>query len=444
MLTYQNSTLTGYMYQESNKLHERVNVLVDMKRYDVAEKELREHLKTFPDDAHAHTFLAWCMMLSVQQSKTSNRKKLKEIISEAETGVALAPEWDYGYYILAWCVDSLGNHRKAIKIIDKAIELSPEDAWYHYERGYAYYRLNKYNKARISFQRALKFDPEHYDSLRLLAHIESETGRKELAIQYADAAIHISPEDSNVFAAKGFAMIGVRTHDEVFRVFMEAIRLDPNNVWAKRGLKYVQSDLWFLPQIWVRLKMNFLSIPAWLRFLFLPVCVLFILCAVGSDQIFTPLAIFFSLLAGLFGILAFLTLLTEPITIIFPYSYLGRAKQAGCNEFFVLFATGIWCEVILISFIAMLAGCLAAGSESKVSGWVLCAIFFGCPMMNFSGLSILLFESKRLRKLSVAVLLLTILSLVLGAFVSCYFASVCIPLLLVYILAASRVLKMEL
>lgn len=211
---------------------QRALVLRNLNRHDEARKELYEWLKTEPDDASAHTLLAECLY----ESKANFPRE--EVIREAELAVSLEPDWAHGYYVLAWLENKFGNYDRVFEVIGQAIEIDPENASYHSERGFAFYRLKRYEEARTSFQRCLKIDPDFYHAFRLLSHLENECGNKYLATGYADAALRLAPEDAAAFVAKAEAAVSALRHDEAIPLFREAVRLNPNNEYAKRRLEY--------------------------------------------------------------------------------------------------------------------------------------------------------------------------------------------------------------
>ena len=215
-------------------LLQRAEVLMNLRRYADAKKTLAECLQIVPDFAPAHSMLAQCLY---HESKNEHRE---EALREAELAVSLAPEWAYGYYILAWLESNFGNHRKAIRMIDTAIERMPENAWFHFQRGGICFALGKYADARKSFHQCLELDPEHHGALCALSDTERVTGHHKLAVSYADKAVLLAPENSGGFAVRGLAASASWAYKEADDLLREAVRLDPESEYAKTSWKAVR------------------------------------------------------------------------------------------------------------------------------------------------------------------------------------------------------------
>jgi Flp pilus assembly protein TadD len=65
-----------------NAHRERARQLIELKKFDLAEQELRAALALEPNDASSHAALASCLL---------ERKAIFQALSEAETAVGLEP-----------------------------------------------------------------------------------------------------------------------------------------------------------------------------------------------------------------------------------------------------------------------------------------------------------------------------------------------------------------
>lgn len=417
-------------YQHLN----RIIQLFDLRRFDVAEKELCELLNQEPNFALGHAYMARCLetLGAVQRGK----KGIDQMLREAQAGVSLDPENDYCLYILAHCQGTAGRYRQGIEAIDKALEIQPEDAWYHYEKGFLLYRSERLRQARECFFKALEFDPEHYDSLRLLAWVESQVGNKELAIQYADRALQINPEDADIHTAKGFAMMGNRPPEEVFHVFLQAVRLNPSNEQARHGLQRVHTDVWFLPRFGAHFKMLFRRIPNWIRFSFLPLTVVSILLMSifwdRNDWVVVASVPLF--LCGLF--MSLCVLVTDRRALVNPISRRGSTATFRIKDVLALIFLAGFAILWMMSFI------LTSGQSDL---WCINYFCFGTPLLFLSGSASFIFESRKERLFSFAAFVFTILfilfNVIFEAVESLGYAFG--PMLLGYILLANRFSKAE-
>lgn len=71
----------------------------------------------------------------------------------------------------------LGKYKKAIKLLNKSIEINSENSSTYYNRGYAYYKLKKFDKAKQDFKKAIDINKPVYqydikEAHKKLEHIE--------------------------------------------------------------------------------------------------------------------------------------------------------------------------------------------------------------------------------------------------------------------------------
>lgn len=73
--------------------------------------------------------------------------------------------------------NALNKYKKAIKPLNKSIELNPDSSSSYYNRGLAYYKLKDTEKAKEDFKKALEINKPVYsyeikDAQNSLEHIE--------------------------------------------------------------------------------------------------------------------------------------------------------------------------------------------------------------------------------------------------------------------------------
>jgi tetratricopeptide (TPR) repeat protein len=70
----------------------------------------------------------------------------------------------------------------------------------------------------------------------MLSQIESQLGNVEEAKRIADQAVQNAPENTDAHMARGYSFIYSNHPQEAFEAFREALRLEPNNEFARSGL----------------------------------------------------------------------------------------------------------------------------------------------------------------------------------------------------------------
>ncbi len=146
-----------------------------------AQEALNRALATQPNSASAHIALG---------SHYLNEKNLPLAREEIRKAKALDPDDPLIIYNLALVDFTEGDnarkngsaanaaafYRKAIAGFQQTLQLSPSYTDAAYNIGYAYHRLGEKEKAKESFQKALKIDSNHIRTLLALGILEGEMG----------------------------------------------------------------------------------------------------------------------------------------------------------------------------------------------------------------------------------------------------------------------------
>ncbi|MGK0390583.1 MAG: tetratricopeptide (TPR) repeat protein [Maribacter sp.] len=214
-----------------NSYFQRAKILFEQHRFSDAEKELLSALSSDPNNLESNNLLAF---IYAEQGKKT------EALEAANRTISLAPDWSFAWYTFAyanWIQDKSGSSDNALKAINQAINLDPRHADYHYMKGEIHFSKKNWQVALDSAEEALALGAENIGALNLRAKSLVKLNRVADANDTLDFAIHQNPEDPNSHANKGWALIEKGEYDEALTHFKEALRIDPNNKWAREGLK---------------------------------------------------------------------------------------------------------------------------------------------------------------------------------------------------------------
>jgi Tfp pilus assembly protein PilF len=185
---------------------------------------------------------------------------------------------------------SIGDYSYALSCLDKALEFDPKNAKAFFHQGNAFAKLEKYQEAMKSYQKAWEIDPnpkytsavsrllgmiagyiekkekgyepeaidihekiqKNVDSATKNAEIEiadvgsltregkdlDNLGKHNEAIEYFDKAIKIDPNYADAWNNKGVALKNLGKHNEAIECYDKAIKIDPNYAlaWNNKGL----------------------------------------------------------------------------------------------------------------------------------------------------------------------------------------------------------------
>ena len=77
-----------------------------------------------------------------------------------EKAVELRPNDGYIVDSLGWVYYRMGSYVDAVEQLERAVELRPEDPTINDHLGDAYWRVDRFNEARFQWLRALSFTPD--------------------------------------------------------------------------------------------------------------------------------------------------------------------------------------------------------------------------------------------------------------------------------------------
>ncbi len=202
-------------------------LLFEQARFELAEPEFRQVLASDPNNSMAHALLALCL---------SRREQFQAATEEAQAAVRLAPDLPFGYYALASVLQDRNHLEEATEAITEAIRLDPEHADYHALRASVRLGQRRWADALAAAEQGLQCDAEHVSCTNLRAVALVKLGRKHEAGATIDSALAKNPENALTHANQGWTYLEKGDHAKALEHFREALRLDPQNEWARQGI----------------------------------------------------------------------------------------------------------------------------------------------------------------------------------------------------------------
>jgi tetratricopeptide (TPR) repeat protein len=206
---------------------ERAVLLYQQSRYDLAENELRQALAVEPQAAYAHSLLALCL---------AHRESFDEATNEARQAVHFEPDFGYAHFALAHVFFDRNRFDEALGAINEAIRLEPEDADYFALLANIHLQERRWREALNAAEQGLQFNPEHVGCTNLRAMALVKLGRKAEAGATIDTALSKNPDNSLTHANQGWTLLNQGEPKKAAEHFREALRLDPQNEWARQGI----------------------------------------------------------------------------------------------------------------------------------------------------------------------------------------------------------------
>ncbi|HEX2535255.1 MAG TPA: tetratricopeptide repeat protein [Chitinophagaceae bacterium] len=185
--------------------------------------------------------------------------------------LAKEPDHDEAIALLARCAFDKGELEKGSGLIEEAIRLDPNNSYYFYLQGFAYYRRDLGSAAVGSLNKAIALNPYVAEYFGMLAHIRiaekafeegldnanqglalesdnltclnarsialNKLKRTEAAIATMQNALALDPDNEMTHTTVGWNHLEKGRHKEARRHFLEALRINPNGEAAREGLK---------------------------------------------------------------------------------------------------------------------------------------------------------------------------------------------------------------
>lgn len=248
---------------------DRANVLLDLDKYEAAERELRQEIAEHPDSDIAHGSLARCFI---------NQRKLDPVTLETlDYALSLNAENDWLHYLAAVYWHMKGEFDQGEKAIGIAIELDPNTALYfdtlarilldrgndkfttHNRRvlliififthgallpiGWAIsatfkgYWLRSYLRpVLIPLEKSLSLDPEYLSALNLQTLLLIQTHRWHRALDSSLNALHVDPNHATTHQQHAQILLRLGKYPAAVDHFQSSLRIDPSSKESKAGL----------------------------------------------------------------------------------------------------------------------------------------------------------------------------------------------------------------
>ena len=147
----------GYYYARGTS-YERI------KNWPAAEADLKRALALAPDQALVLNYLGY--------SWIDQGRNMKEGMKLIEKAVQLKPDDGYIVDSLGWAHYKQGNYRDAVRYLERAVEIRPEDPTLNDHLGDAFWQVGRTQEARFQWSQALTLSPEPEDAEKIKLKIE--------------------------------------------------------------------------------------------------------------------------------------------------------------------------------------------------------------------------------------------------------------------------------
>ena len=206
---------------------QRAQLLLEQRRFDLAQVELRRLLAEDPDHGPALALLALCRL---------NLGDVLQARQLAEQAIGAAADQAFTYYVMSVIQAERVRLADAVRQVKRAIELDPADADYHGFLAAIYVALNRPEEAIDAARIGLQYDPGHVRCLNLIARERTKTGHHNEAESNLRTALEINPQNAETLTLLGELQLRQGDTEDARKSFDHALALQPGNSDAQSGL----------------------------------------------------------------------------------------------------------------------------------------------------------------------------------------------------------------
>jgi tetratricopeptide (TPR) repeat protein len=160
----------------------------------------------------------------------------QQALDSARQAITLAPDIDYGHYVLAVVHLRRGSFTEARDAIRIALDKDPTDATNLATLANIECGREQWSAALDAAERGLANDPAHDGCRQARTVALMKLGRMEEANRDVSTLLADNPNDAETHDTQGWMFLHQGNADAARRHFLEALRLEPNHASARDGL----------------------------------------------------------------------------------------------------------------------------------------------------------------------------------------------------------------
>lgn len=186
-----------------------------------------------------------------QTDPTAIEAMLRTAIEQHQNGKLTAAEKNYrqvlrlqpqnadALHLLGLARHHQQDHREALSLIGRAIDIAPSVAQFHNSLSAALRGLGREDDAMASLQQAVALEPAYVDARVNLGELLAQSGKRADAIAAFDTALQYAPAEPGIHAALGELYLSAQNIQRAAHHLRKAAELDPGNAEAQFNLANV-------------------------------------------------------------------------------------------------------------------------------------------------------------------------------------------------------------
>jgi tetratricopeptide (TPR) repeat protein len=203
-------------------------ILVELGRPEEALRAYERAIELEPGRASTHAILAQLLLdrEEYQRAREEYELALELGIEDSQAGAAIRVN-------LGVALKALGKPEEALEAYDRAIELDPEYATAHYDRGVVLGdQLDRPEDALAAYRRAIELEPGYAEAHQAVGFLLHYQGDHEGALREIDRAVELGLETAASQGIRGRVLLRRERPEEALQAFRRVLELDPEDASA--------------------------------------------------------------------------------------------------------------------------------------------------------------------------------------------------------------------
>ena len=148
-----------------------------------------------------------------------------------------------GFFLSGLVAEKLEDYELALNSFQKALELNPENSDLLVNQATIYYYQDEYAKASELLDKAEQINPNEPNLHNLRSMISFDEGNYQLALNAVEKAISLNNREAYYYNNKGLYLLFLGNKEEALDLINQSLQMNSNNPFALRnkGIYYVMT-----------------------------------------------------------------------------------------------------------------------------------------------------------------------------------------------------------
>lgn len=227
-----------------SNLYKARTLIYDHHKFKDARKILADTLAVDINNAEVYALMAYC------EEKLGNKTNADDLLLQS---LRIDPAFALAYYFQSVIYSERNEFSKALKAIEAALAIEPENVEYLFTKAQIHYQKGDVYVTAEIISKALAIDPEHEGLITLKSLCYISNNQQDAAEQLINKNLQNNANDSESLRLKGWMYLNRDDLERAEQSFIDALKANPENELAREGLLDVKKRQWPLLNFFIKM-----------------------------------------------------------------------------------------------------------------------------------------------------------------------------------------------